>query len=270
MSFPDHFSQQAPEYAQYRPRYPAALYEYLASLTPGHEQAWDAGTGNGQAALGLARHFRSVMATDPSEQQIDLALPHERVAYRVAMAEHSGLDAHSIDLITAAQAVHWFDLDRFYAEARRVLRPNGILAVWCYNLTEITPEVDRVMASYYHEVLGEFWPPQIRTVDEHYRTLPFPFDEIAAPEFAIETTWSLTDLFGYLRSWSAAQKCREALGVDPLDEKRAEFESAWGTTVDRVVRWRLYLRVGRSEPIVDAVRRCPTPPRSRSGGAPVA
>jgi SAM-dependent methyltransferase len=244
--FPDHFSQQASDYARYRPLYPAKLYEYLASLTPQHDRAWDAGTGNGQAAIGLTRHFRSIIATDPSERQITLATPHERVTYRVATAEHSEIEDRSIDLVTAAQAVHWFDLDRFYTEAKRVLRPQGVVAVWCYGLTEITPAVDRVMASYYHDVLGAFWPPQIRWVDEHYRTLPFPFDEIDAPEFVLETTWSLRDLFGYLSSWSAALKFADAHGFDPLEKKRAEFQAAWGAEANRVVRWPLFLRVGKS------------------------
>jgi SAM-dependent methyltransferase len=246
MKFPDHFSQQANHYARYRPSYPAELYEYLASLTPQHDRAWDAGAGNGQAAIALAQHFQSIIATDPSEQQIAAAASHDRVTYRAATAEHSEVDDQSIDLIAVAQAVHWFDLDRFYAEVRRALRANGILAVWCYNLTAITPEIDRVMESYYHDVLGEFWPPQIRWVDEHYRTLPFPFEEIAAPEFCAEATWSLADLFGYLSSWSAAPRYKEARGADPLDEKRAEFAAAWDAAIDRVVRWPLYLRVGKS------------------------
>ena len=123
MKFPDHFSQQASDYARYRPLYPAKLYEYLASLTPEHDRAWDVGTGNGQAAIGLARHFRSIIATDPSEQQIALATPHERVTYRVATAEHSEIEDRSIDLVAASLAVHWFDLDRFYAEVKRVLKP---------------------------------------------------------------------------------------------------------------------------------------------------
>ena len=162
------------------------------------------------------------------------------------MAEHSEMKDRSVDLITAAQAVHWFDLDRFYAEVRRVLKSGGILAVWCYDLTEITSEVDRVMESYYHDVLGEFWPPQICRVDEHYRTLPFPFNELIAPEFAVEASWSLTDLFRYLSSWSAAQKYKESHSTDPLDEKRAEFAATWGAAADRTVRWPLYLRVGQS------------------------
>jgi SAM-dependent methyltransferase len=244
--FPDHFSQQSTDYARYRPTYPEALYDYLASVTPAHNHAWDAGTGNGQAAVGLARHYRSVIASDPSEQQIALATPHKRVTYRVATAEENGLEDYSIDLITSAQAVHWFDLDRFYAEVQRVLKPGGLLAVWCYGLTEITPEIDAVMESYYHHVLGEFWPPQIRWVDEHYRTLPFPFEEIDAPEFVIEGMWSLADLLGYLSSWSAAQRYKEVHRIDPRGEKLAEFETAWGTTADRAVRWRLYLRVGKS------------------------
>ncbi len=246
MSFPDYFSQQASDYARYRPVYPPALYEYLASLTLDHDCAWDVGTGNGQAAIGLAGHYQAVIATDPSEQQIALATPNERVRYRVATAEHSPIEDGSIDLVTVALAVHWFNLDRFYAEVKRVLKPEGILAVWCYNLTEITPRVDAVMYSYYHVVLGKFWPPQIHWVDEHYRTLPFPFTEIPAPELAVEATWSLADLFGYLSSWSAAQKYKEAWGADPLDAKRAEFEAAWGAAATQAVRWALYLRVGRS------------------------
>ena len=246
MSFPDHFSQQASDYARYRPVYPAKLYEYLASLTPQHDRVWDVGTGNGQAAIGLARHFRSIIATDPSGPQIALAQLHERVTYRVATAEHSSLEDQSIDLITVAMAVHWFDLDRFYAEVRRVLKPSGILAAWGYSFAEITPEVDAVIQSYYYDVLGQFWPPQLRWVEEHYQTLPFPFEEIATPEFAIETTWSLADLFGFLSSWSAAQKYTAAHGVDPLDEKRADFTAAWGAVADRVARWPLYLRVGKS------------------------
>lgn len=248
MSFPDHFSRQATDYARYRPTYPAALYEYLASLTPEHDRAWDVGTGNGQAAIGLVHHFRSILATDPSEQQIRLALPHVRVMYRMARAEDSGLEDQSIDLVTVAQAVHWFDLDRFYAEVKRVVRPEGVIAVWCYNLTEITPEVDRVMESYYHDVLDEFWPPQIRWVDEHYRTLPFPFAEIDTPGFAVEVKWTVDDLFGYLSSWSAAPKYYNAHGVNPLDVKRAEFKAAWGQEVNRVVRWPLYMRVGKMPP----------------------
>jgi SAM-dependent methyltransferase len=245
-AFPDHFSQQANHYARYRPSYPAALYDYLAALTPRRERAWDVGTGNGQAALGLARHFRSIMASDPSERQIALAAPHDHVTYRAATAEYSALEDQSIDLIAAAQAVHWFDLDRFYAEVTRVLRPDGILAVWCYSLSAITPEVDRVMEAYYHDVLGEFWPPQTRWVDEHYRTLPFPYEEIATPHFGLEAAWSQADLLGYLSSWSAAPRYKAARGADPLNEKRAEFAAAWGAATDRIVRWPLYLRVGRS------------------------
>ena len=244
--FTDHFSKQADAYARFRPLYPARLYEYLASLTPEHERAWDAGAGNGQAALGSAQHFRLVVATDPSERQIRLATPRERVRYHVAMAEDSGLADRSLDLITVAQAVHWFDLDRFYAEAQRVLKPDGILAVWAYNLTAITPAVDAVMGSTYRDVLGQFWPPQIRWVDEHYQTLPFPFDEIATPEFAVEALWSLDDLLGYLSSWSAAQNFKEVRGADPLDGKHAEFRAAWAAEPKRAVRWPLCLRVGRA------------------------
>jgi SAM-dependent methyltransferase len=207
LSFPDHLSTQSSDYARYRPLYPAVLYDYLASLTPEHDRAWDVGTGNGQAALGLAQHFRSIIATDPGEQQIALAAPHDRVTYRVATAEDSGLEDQSIDLITMALAVHWFDLDRFYVETRRVLR---------------SPDA----------VSGN-------------RTLQFPFAEIAAPKFAVGAKRTIDDLFGYLSSWSAAQKFTEARGFDLLNEVRATWATAWGSLQARTVRWPLYLRVGR-------------------------
>ena len=154
MSFEDLFSKQAEEYAQYRPRYPDALFEYLASVAPGHALAWDCATGNGQAALSLAPYFERVVGTDASESQIANAQPHEKITYRVARAEQTDFEDHSVDLITVAQAIHWFDLDAFYAEAKRVLRPGGVLAAWTYYESEIEPAIDRVARKYESEVVG--------------------------------------------------------------------------------------------------------------------
>ena len=175
MSFVDHFSRLAQDYARYRPQYPAALFDYIASLTIDHDRAWDVGTGNGQAAIGLARHFDRVIATDPSANQIANAIPHERISYRISSAEETDIESQSIDVATTAQAIHWFDFDRFYAEVRRVLKPGGVIVAWCYHQADIEPRIDQLLAHYYYEVLGGYWSPRLHFVEERYRTIPFPF-----------------------------------------------------------------------------------------------
>src|SRR5689334_654593 len=200
--FEDHFSGHSANYAQNRPRYPDEIYAYLASLTPEHSLAWDCGTGNGQAAIGLAKYFDKVHATDASAEQIALAYSHERVEYHVEPAEHVSLNDSSVDLVTVAVAVHWFHFDEFYREVKRVLKPNGILAVWTYSFTEISPEIDRLIQQYFYEIVGEFWPGRIHYVEERYETLPFPFEEITSPAFIMEHNWNLDQFASFLDSWS--------------------------------------------------------------------
>lgn len=246
MSFKDHFSAQAGDYARYRPRYPEALFEFLATLAPARDMAWDCGTGSGQAALGLAAHFRRVIATDPSASQIAQAPRHPKVEYRVATAEASGIEAGTIDLITVAQAIHWFDLERFYGEARRVLRPSGIVAVWTYTLLDIAPQIDAVVRDFHHHVVGPYWPPERRMVDDGYRSLPFPFAAVEAPSFAMRTDWSLAELLGYLGTWSATRQYMKATGRDPCVALAAQLAPFWLDARERKpVRWPLHLRVGR-------------------------
>jgi ubiquinone/menaquinone biosynthesis C-methylase UbiE len=182
VSFKDHFSKQAEDYAKFRPRYPHELFEYLGTLAPSRQLAWDCGTGNGQAAIALAAVFDHVIATDASEKQIAKAQPHERVEYRVAPAEDSGIQSETLDLIMVAQALHWFDFNRFYAEATRVLKPNGVLAASAYNLLTIEPAIDEVVNRYYYEVVGPFWPPE-RKLIEQFADLPLPFHEMEPPSF---------------------------------------------------------------------------------------
>lgn len=245
-AFLDHFSQQAADYAMHRPRYPNGLFDYLASFAPRHDLVWDAGTGNGQAAIGLARNFDRVVATDASTAQIKLAAPCERVTYVVAAAEQSPLRDGVADLVTVAQAVHWFDLDRFYSEVRRVCGPGGLLAVWCYNWSCISPQVDAVLRHFDTAVVKPFWPPQSELVHNGFRTLPFSFVEIAAPAFELEADWRLDDLVGYLTSWSSVQRYRSSRGRDPLDEIRAPLAAAWGDPAEQKrIMWPLHLRVGR-------------------------
>jgi SAM-dependent methyltransferase len=246
MTFRDHFSRQASTYAAYRPHYPEALFDHLAALVPRHELAWDCATGSGQAALGLAPHFTRVIATDASAAQIAHATPHPRVEYRVAPAEASGLEAASVDLVTVAQALHWFDVDAFYAEVRRVLAPGGALAVSVYGDVELDdPELDYTVRDFNHGTVGRYWPPERALVDTSYTTLPFPFARVATPTFTLEQRWTLAELAGYLRSWSATTRYIAAHGHDPLPDLERMLAASWGDPERRRrVRWPFTLLVG--------------------------
>jgi SAM-dependent methyltransferase len=246
MTFADHFSGVSAAYATFRPRYPEALFEFLAREAPAREEAWDAGTGSGQAAAGLARHFRHVTATDASAAQIEHAAPHDRITYRVAPADASGCAAASVDLVTVAQALHWFDRPRFWAEARRVLRPGGVVAVWTYHLLEVSPPVDALVRRFYSDVVGPYWSPERRHVEQRYQSIEFPFAEFAAPDFEIEQQLSLDDVAGYIRTWSATRAFIRHHGRDPVDDLVRELAPAWGPTEQsRPARWPVAMRVGR-------------------------
>lgn len=246
MPFEDHFSRLASQYAKYRPAYPGALFEALAELAPARHLAWDCATGNGQAALELAKRFEQVIATDASAEQIANAAPHERIEYRVEPAEHTSLDPASVDLITVGTAVHWFDFDAFYAEVRRAARPGGVIAVWTYHLVDIDPAIDPLLDRYYRDILGRYWAERIDYLDKKYRHLPFPFDEIEPPEVRMETDWTLDELLGFLASWSAVKGYVEDHGHHPLDEIVDGLKEGWGPPERRrTVVWPLHFRIGR-------------------------
>ena len=247
MPFKDRFSGHASEYARFRPHYPRALFQYLAEIAPERTCVWDCATGNGQAAVALAEFFERVIATDASEKQIASAQAHERINYRVASAERSELPSASVDVITVAQALHWFERYAFYAEAKRVLKPNGILAVWCYNLIRISPEIDRLLANFYAETVGPYWDFERKLVETDYSTIDFPFDELAPPAFHMEAEWSLDQVLGYLRTWSAAKNFATARGFDAVTALSESLRSLWGEAEKtRMVAWPLGVRVGRS------------------------
>ena len=239
-SFKDHFSAHASSYARYRPRYPEALFAYLASLCPAHDLAWDCATGNGQAAHGLAAYFDHVVATDASADQIANAAPHAHVAYHVAPAARSPLAAHTADLVTVAQALHWFDFDAFYAEVHRVLKPGAVVAAWTYGLLQINPTLDALIQRYYSDVVGRYWPPERRLVEDGYRSLPFPFDEIRPPRFTMSLLWTLDDLLGYLGTWSATRRFIDANTTNPVEHIAADLAGAWGDPADtKLIQWTL-------------------------------
>jgi SAM-dependent methyltransferase len=245
-TFKDHFSGHATGYAQSRPTYPPELFEWLASQCPRRDRAWDAGCGNGQAAVALTTHFGQVVASDPSAQQIAAATPHPRVHYRVEPAESPSLDDGSVDLITVAQAFHWFDHARFQAQVRRVAAPHGIVAVWTYGLSRVTPEVDAIYGELYEQRLGAWWQPERRDVENGYRDLPFPFEAIHAPGFSMTLEWTLDQYLAYLRTWSASQKHLLETGIDAVHGIAPAMMRAWGAAGRRrTVTWPLALRAGR-------------------------
>ncbi len=252
MTFKDHFSGHTAAYAAHRPdRYPDDLFDFLAREAPGCGLAWDCATGNGQAARPLAERFAVVVATDASAQQVSHFPPHPRIEVRRAAAEASGLAGGSVDLVTVAQAIHWFDFDRFYAEVRRVLRPDGVIAVWSYNLLRADLAIDRVLDHLAEERVFSYWPPDRHWISEEYRTLPFPFPELEAPPFTMTVEWTLDQLLAYVSTWSSIVRCKRETGIDALAEVEPDLEAAWGGPQERKrprrLSWPLHLRVGRIE-----------------------
>ena len=248
MAFQDHFSGHAEDYAAARPTYPRELFQWLADECRHHDLVWDVGCGNGQASLALTHWFSRVHGSDPSPEQIAAAPANPRITWRVEAAEHCTLRSGTVDLVTAAQSFHWFNQARFCAEAARVLRPGGLVAVWCYGQSRVDLAVDAVFHELYETRLGAYWPPERRHVENGYRALPFPFEVITdAPHFSMECTWTLDQYLAYLRTWSASQRCLSETGRDAAGELAPDFARAWGDpTTARTVRWPLSLRAGRT------------------------
>jgi len=247
VTFHDHFSPVAVKYASFRPDYPQALFDYLAGECRQHELVWDCACGSGQASVPLAAHFAQVIATDASAEQLAAARPHPRVSYRHAPAEASDLGTASADLITVAQALHWFNVERFYAEATRVLKPGGLLAVWTYGAVHVEdPDAQALLQTYSEETVGPYWPPERRFVDSGYSTLPFPFAELEAPEFDIEQHWDRTRLTGYLRTWSSTSRFVAKHHVDPVIQVEEELTGYWPHAAEeRRIAWPISMRLGR-------------------------
>jgi SAM-dependent methyltransferase len=246
-TFHDHFSAFANRYADFRPHYPTAIFDYLATIVPRTSLVWDCACGNGQATIDLAQRFDRVIATDASKEQIASATRHPNIEYRVAAAESSGLADNSVGLVTVAQAVHWFDFNRFYAEVNRVLRRDGVIAVWAYGIDEVQGEAVNALAQdYYENIVGQYWPPERKLVEEGYRTIPFPFTEISAPSIRMEMQWNLDALLGYFSTWSATNRFVKANGYNPLERLNSELSKVWGKREQtRLVTWPLSIRVGR-------------------------
>lgn len=246
-NFKDHFSELAALYAAYRPLYPDALFDFVAGLTREHRLALDCGTGNGQAAIGLAAHFERVIGTDPSAAQIRNATSHPRIEYIVAPADATGLPARTVNLVTAAQALHWFDADRFFAEAKRVLVDDGALAVWGYGDPILDTEpLHRTLHAFNRGTLESYWAPERNLLLNAFKDIQFPFDEVDAPTLELKMHWSLAELAGYLRTWSATANYVEQHDIDPVVEVEQSLAVRWGDPAKkRLIRWPLYIRAGR-------------------------
>lgn len=245
-SYNDHFSKQSDIYQKYRPTYPAKLFEYLSSLTKEHRLVWDCGTGNGQAAIGLAKHYNQIYATDLSKQQLQNASPHKRIKYKVEKAEHSSLDNSSVDLVTVAQALHWFNFNTFYPEVNRVLKPNGVFAAWTYGGPMISKEVDTLVRHFHNKVLDGYWHEKNQLVNEEYANIPFPFEKLETPNFTNSKKLNLDDLLGLLKSWSAVQRYIDQNGENPVDELEPKLHQVWGNPQKTyLTTWNITLRAGK-------------------------
>jgi hypothetical protein len=241
----DYFSGQSRAYATFRPVYPRELYDFIFGHLQKKLCAWDCATGNGQVAQYLAGHFESVYATDISQPQIDHAFRKENIFYSVSAAEQTSFPENQFDLITVGQALHWFDADKFYREVRRTGKCGSLLAVWGYALLTVDPVIDELFMDFYNNKIGVYWDEARKLVENYYRDIPFPFQEIRCPEFHIAVKWTSDQFIGYLSSWSATQKYIRTHGVDPVESFREDLKSVWTSGEVKPVTFPVFMKLGR-------------------------
>lgn len=246
MEFKDYFSKHASEYAKYRPGYPPELFEYLASITDWHRRAWDSAAGNGQAALGLAEYFDEVIASDASETQILNAVQNPKIKYFVASSENSGLESCSVNLITVATAIHWFSIDKFYEEVRRVIVPGGTLAVWNYAEANVNDKVDKIFHNFLYDIIGIYAAPEFWKGINQEKEIDFPFERIKTPQFKIKNLWSLNDYKNFVMTWSPVKQYIKVNNADPLELITGELKKAWGDEKEKKeITWKLKLKAAK-------------------------
>lgn len=240
----DNFSQQSHNYAKYRPAYPAELFEYLNGIVQHQQNAWDCGTGNGQIAHELAKYFDNVFATDISQSQLDNALQKDTIFYSVQPAEQTNFDSNFFDLVVVAQAIHWFDFERFYKEVTRTAKENALLCVIGYGKLKVSEQIDSLIADFYENIIGKYWDKERKYIDENYETIPFPFKEIPTPHFINTQDWTFQHLIGYLNTWSAVKHFIRQNGYNPIDKLQSELAQVWGNDPTKQVHFPLLLRIG--------------------------
>lgn len=246
MSFRNYFSNHARLYASARPRYPEELFQFVASVAPARERVWDCATGNGQAAIGIARYFTAVEATDASEDQIANAMAAPNIAYSVRSAEESGFPDAYFDAVCVASAIHWFDFERFFPEVKRVLRPRGVIVAWGYDHLRVTPEFDVELDRLIGRVIARHWPPRKKLLHDGYRDVPFPFERIETPPIEMHADWSFDQLMAFIRSWSGVQRCIAAEGGEFFAAASDMLRHLWGEPArTRRCGMDLYILAGR-------------------------
>jgi SAM-dependent methyltransferase len=240
------FATEAAQYAHLCPTYPESLFAFLSKTVASRDVAWDCATGNGQAATHLARYFGRVVATDESAEMIGQAPRHPRIEYLVSEAEDSDIDADSVDLVTVASAIHWFDLGRFYAGVRRVVRSGGVIAVWTYYTPVFGNNVDAIIKRLAHDILADYWDQRVHYVVDEFKDLPFPFQPIDSPPFRTDMRWNMEDLLGYFETWSSSVKYRQDKGTHPTDLIRDDLVQVWEDPAQKQdLHFPLYMRLGR-------------------------
>jgi len=240
----DNFSAQAKDYSKFRPTYPQKMIDHIVSFVTNKGTALDVATGNGQLAMELSKHFEQVYATDMSQKQIDNAQKADNIIYKVEAAEKTNFEDGQFDLITVAQAIHWFDFDAFYKEVRRLLKPGGVIAVLGYGLFHTNEHSHKILSNFYHDIIGPYWDPERRYLDENYGTIPFPFEEFEAEKFEGNFEWSFEQLTGYLETWSAVQHYKDKNHSNPVDLIRDELKESWEKNGNQVT-FPLLLRIGK-------------------------
>ncbi|RIJ41699.1 class I SAM-dependent methyltransferase [Pontibacter oryzae] len=239
----DNFSAQAAAYAAFRPHYPKELYDFLYSLPGAKQAAWDCGTGNGQVAVELAEKYENVYATDISEAQLQRAPERANIKYILCQAEQTPLPAASVNIITVAQAVHWFDFEKFYTEVQRVARPDAWLAIWGYGLLQISPSIDPIINRFYFDIVGPYWDTERSYLDQKYTSIPLPFPEHPAPAFGIDLRWTLNHFMGYLSSWSAVKHYERKHGKSPLPDLQRQLQQVWPDNATQAIEFPIFMRL---------------------------
>ena len=240
----DLFSTQAEDYAKYRPAYPKELFDHILQFVAEKNTAWDCATGNGQAAIMLAPHFKKVIATDISEKQLSLARQNANIQYQISIAEQTNFPGNSFDLITVAQAYHWLKLETFEKEVKRVAKKDAVIAVLGYNLfTTNDNAVDALIKHFYTNIVGQYWDKERKYVDEKYNTVPFNFSPLPTKDFFIRTEWSKNDFVGYLNSWSSVQHFIDDKKYNPVDDIINELDLLWKDV--KAVSFPVFLKLGR-------------------------
>ena len=242
----DLFSKQSDLYARYRPTYPKELYEHILSFVKEKNIAWDCATGNGQAAVVLAEHFKKVIATDISASQIEKAIKKDNIEYLVCPAESTPFDDNTFDLVTVAQAYHWINWKEFKKEVVRVSKPGAIIAIWVYfrNMPG-DKKVDDAIFSFYENVTKPYWDQARKFVEEMYETVEFDYELLPVKQFETTLNWQREDMIGYISSWSAIQKYIKVKGHSPMPIIEEEINKLWPKGEVKKVNFPIYLKLGR-------------------------